>query len=174
MGAVVKNVQTDEDIDIGTSEYCMTETKYLENTLYNYFYLKQKELDIRNEIKQLDEKIKSEKVYLKGFSYETDTAVVGSGCSVSYKHSPELDELTNQLIDKTEQLKNIQRTHMQLDRTNSLNEKIKKLSIENQIIVYAIFRKGMVISEFAKIEGVSSQTIRNRLAKALEEMIRNG
>ena len=84
-----------------------------------------------------------------------------------------MDELTNQLIDKTEQLKNIQRTHMQLDRTNSLNEKIKKLSVENQIIVYAIFRKGMVISEFANIEGVSSQTIRNRLAKALEEMIKN-
>lgn len=174
MGTITKNIQTDEDIDMSEFEYCMTETKYLENTLYNYFYLKQKELDIRNDIKQLDEKIKSEKVYIKGFSYETDTAVVGSGCSVSYKHYPELDELTNQLIDKTEQLKYTQRAHMQLDHTNSLNEKIKRLSVENQIIVYAIFRKGMVISEFAKIEGVSPQTIRNRLAKVLEEMIRNG
>jgi len=174
MGQVVEDIQTDEDVDIGTYEYCMNENKYLENTLYNYFYLKQKELDLRNDIKLLDEKINAEKVYLKGFSYESDTAVVGSGCSVSYKRSPELDDLTSQLFDKNEQLKNTQKAHVQLDRMNSINARIKKVSVESQIIIYAIFRKGLNPHELAKMEGVTKQTVRNRLAKAIEEMMNNG
>lgn len=150
------------------------EIKYWRRTLENYYYLKRQEKNLNKEILSLDMKIEEERLAVHGMNYEGSTAVVGDGCSVHYAKSQPIHYLVNKQTELNAKLNIIVEKYRNLDKTNKICERFKNIPIESQIIINYIFQRQMTLDEVARIEGeeVSKTTIKNRVDKALMEMIK--
>lgn len=146
------------------------ELDYLSSTLRNYFYLRRKADEINQRIVMIEGVRDDSKVYIKGNAY--DNVVAGSGCSVTVPKPMNIPydvaELVNMMMKRDSYISK----YTSLDRENRLNDRISKLSVESQIIINNIFQRELTVTEVAKIENMSKQTISNRLDRALKEMIR--
>lgn len=149
------------------------EMQYWRNTLQNFYLLKKEEKMLNQEILRLDMKIEEERIAVHGMNYEGSTAVVGDGCSVHYAKCQPINYLVNKQTELNAKLINTVEKRDKLDKINKLTERYKNISTESQIIINNIYQREMTLDEVARIEGeeVSKTTIKNRLDKALMEMI---
>jgi DNA-directed RNA polymerase specialized sigma subunit len=151
--------------------YKKEEIKYLENTLENYYFLKRKEKAIEQQVLELDYKIENERIVIQAMQYDC-TGVSGNGCSVSVAKTKSVNYLVSKQTELITQRDECKRKYISLDNDNRLNDRISKLRTESQIIINNIFQRQLTITDVAKIEKISKQTISNRLSKALEEMLK--
>lgn len=149
------------------------EMQYWRNTLQNFYLLKKEEKMLNQEILRLDMKIEEERISVCGMNYEGSTAVVGDGCSVHYAKCQPADYNVNKQVELNAKAKKIIEKREKLDKINLITERFRNISTESQIIINNIYQREMTLDEVARIEGeeVSKTTIKNRLDKALMEMI---
>lgn len=149
------------------------EMQYWRNTLQNFYLLKKEEKMLNQEILRLDMKIEEERIAVHGMNYEGSTAVVGDGCSVHYAKCQPADYNVNKQVELNAKAKKIIEKIEKLDKINLITERFRNISTESQIIINNIYQRGMTLDEVARIEGeeVSKTTIKNRLDRALREMI---
>ena len=147
------------------------EIEYLSNTLKNYFYLKKKEKDLNQEILNLDYKIENERLYIN--SSGTYDVIAGSGCSVNVPRPQSVNYLVEKQARYITERDEVIKLYTSLDKDNRIIERLNKLSIEAQIIINNVYQRGLTITNIAKIEKVSKQTISNRLDRAHKELLRS-
>lgn len=149
------------------------EMQYWRNTLQNFYLLKKEEKMLNQEILRLDMKIEEERIAVHGMNYEGSTAVVGDGCSVHYAKCQPADYNVNKQVELNAKAKKIIEKIEKLDKINLITERFRNISTESQIIINNIYQRGMTLDEVARIEGeeTSKTTVKNRLDKALMEMI---
>lgn len=148
-------------------EITKEESQYLKRTLLNYYYLKseeQKNLKSSFELQMiLDQEMKG-----SGMSYEDNS----SGCSAKYPLTPYTNRLIHEIKNYDLMAERCKRNYLLLDKLNHLEKRYKKLSIEQQSLIYAILRKCESISVVADREGVSRQAITDRLDNVIEKMLK--
>lgn len=149
------------------------EMKYWRNTLQNFYLLKKEEKLLNNEILTLDMLIENERLAVHGMNYEGSTAVVGDGCSVHYAQTQPVHYHVSKQVEINAKLNKVIEKYETLDKANKICERFKNISTESQIIINYIFQREMTMDEVARLEGeeVSKTTVKNRLDKALMEMI---
>lgn len=149
------------------------EMQYWRNTLQNFYLLKKEEKMLNQEILRLDIKIEEERIAVHGMNYEGSTAVVGDGCSVHYAKCQPADYNVNKQVELNAKAKKIIEKREKLDKINLITERFRNISTESQMIINYIYQREMTLDEVARMDedGVSKTTIKNRLDKALMEMI---
>lgn len=147
------------------------EIKYLSNILECYYYLKRKEKEYDQEIILLQKRIEEERVVVQGMRYECE-GIAGSGCSITVAKPQSTNRLVAEQLKLAVKRDECIRKYTSLDRENRITEKFSKLKVESQIIINNIFQRGLTVSDVAKLESTSKQTISNRLNKALGEMLK--
>lgn len=149
------------------------EMQYWRNTLQNFYLLKKEEKMLNQEILRLDIKIEEERIAIHGMNYEGSTAVVGDGCSVHCAKCQPINYLVNKQTELNAKLKNATEKREKLDKLHSISERFRNISTESQMIINYIYQREMTLDEVARMDedSVSKTTIKNRLDKALVEMI---
>lgn len=147
----------------------MTDRDYLVNILKCFYFLKRKSKDLSQEILRLDLKIENERIEIA--AHKCDTAIAGDGCSVHCSKPLSVSYLIDKQMEVNEELKRINEKIKKVDEIEKITERLEVLTTESQIIINNIFQRQMTLNDVAKIEEVSKQTIKNRLDKALEEMM---
>lgn len=145
------------------------EREYVINTLKNFYFLKRKSKDLSQEILRLDMKIENERIEIS--AHKCDTAIAGDGCSVHCHKPLSVSYLIDKQIEVNEELKRVNEKIKQMDGMERISERLEVLTTESQIIINNIFQRQMTLNDVAKLENVSKQTIKNRLDKALGEMM---
>lgn len=145
------------------------ETKYLSNILECYYYLKRKEKEYDQDIILLQRQLEEGRITVQGMKYECE-GIAGSGCSITVTKPKYVNNLVAEQLKLAVKRDECIRKYTSIDRENRITERFSKLKTESQIIINNIFQRGLTVSDVAKLENKSKQTISNRLKKALEEM----
>ena len=114
-------------------------------------------------------KIENERIEIA--AHKCDTAIAGDGCSVHCSKPLSVSYLIDKQMEVNEELKRINEKIKKMDEIERITERVEVLTTESQNIINNIFQRQMTLNDVAKIEEVSKQTIKNRLDKALEEMM---
>lgn len=145
---------TDEDIE------------YMKRTLKNYYYLKKEEQYALKEAMRL-QLIYDEEKMGSGISYESS----GNGCSVSFPKCSYLDSLVKEIATYDLEAKRIAKKYTTLDNHNHILKRIKGLSNDQQVIIYAVFNKNTSYKAIADDLEIKETTISDRLKKAIVAML---
>lgn len=145
--------------------------EYYQNTLSNYFFLLRQELDLIKEIEELRVKLEMDQIYIPS-KVDYDKPIPGNGCSVSAPPKSSLLSRENEeYIDLNLRKEEIVRLYKELDKSNRIDEKLKKLNKKDYEIIFYIYYRQYTLSQYAEEKGISKQAMSYKLQRALERFI---
>lgn len=146
------------------------DVEFWKNTLRNYYYLKEKESYYRRLVLEMEMKIDEERE-VSGISYDD---INGNGCSVSYPKESYINQLISELSGYEREAEKHQVMHNSLNRTHRIQERILSIPYNQQVILYAVFRKHMTY-KMVSIElfdgELSKQAVNERVDDAIRSLI---
>lgn len=140
---------------------------YMKRTMMNYYYLKSEEQKYLRESMELQFVLEQE-MKGSGMSFEDNS----NGCSTGYPTTPYENQLIHEIRGYDLEAAQCKRKYMSLDKLNKIENRFKKLSTDQQTLIYAILRKSENICVVAGREHVSRQAITDRLDNAIERMLK--
>ena len=138
---------------------------YTKKTLENYFFLKREEAKNRKEAFILGMEIEDE-CKINGMSYG---GINGNGCSASYPKDSYINQLIKEQAGYDAEADACERKYKSLDKENRINERLSKISNDQQKLIIFAFDKNVNYKYIAKelYEGTSKQAVYQRINNAV-------
>lgn len=143
---------------------CEEEFGYFERVLKNYYHLKRKEQRLLREVMELEMKLEDER-QASGISYD--------GISGTYNNTdtPYICSLVNNKVSIEKEAETVKKEHIRLNKYNKIDKRIGVLTYDQKETVYALCRRNMNKTDYAKELNISRQAVDDRYKVAFTKML---